>query len=117
MKLQMMKSIYIFVFLITIISACTKVSVPEGTPRAIKKLIDKEQKNCLNTVTSFTIKEETVYYFDNGYGGCADMFNDLYSENGELICHPSGGFSGGGDGKCDDKYKNLKDGVVIWERQ
>jgi hypothetical protein len=31
---------------------------------------------------------------------CCDQFNPLYDARGVLICHPSGGFTGRGDGKC-----------------
>ena len=32
--------------------------------------------------------------------GCCDQFNPLLDGRGVLICHPSGGFTGRGDGKC-----------------
>lgn len=31
---------------------------------------------------------------------CCDQFNPLYDARGVVICHPSGGFTGRGDGKC-----------------
>ena len=31
---------------------------------------------------------------------CCDQFNPLFDARGVLICHPSGGFTGRGDGKC-----------------
>jgi hypothetical protein len=32
--------------------------------------------------------------------GCCDQFDPLVDARGVLICHPSGGFTGRGDGKC-----------------
>ncbi len=31
---------------------------------------------------------------------CCDFFNYLYTADGKVFCAPSGGFAGGGDGKC-----------------
>ena len=31
---------------------------------------------------------------------CCDQFNKLYDANGHYVCAPSGGFTGGGDGRC-----------------
>ncbi len=31
---------------------------------------------------------------------CCDQYNPLYDARGVLVCHPSGGFTGRGDGKC-----------------
>jgi hypothetical protein len=31
---------------------------------------------------------------------CCDISSKLFDENGVLICHPSGGFTGGGDMNC-----------------
>jgi hypothetical protein len=30
---------------------------------------------------------------------CCDIPSELYDQNGKIICHPNGGFTGG-DGKC-----------------
>lgn len=112
-----MKFIYLFLFLFTITSACAKISVPKGTPYAIKKLIRKEQKHCLSKVYNYNFEGQKYYYFQNGHGGCADSFNDLYNEKGELLCHPDGGISGGGDGKCGDYYIGINNALLIWENK
>jgi hypothetical protein len=31
---------------------------------------------------------------------CCDLFNYLYTVEGKVFCAPSGGFAGGGDGRC-----------------
>ena len=31
---------------------------------------------------------------------CCDLFDYLYTADGKAFCAPSGGFAGGGDGKC-----------------
>lgn len=38
---------------------------------------------------------------------CCDQFNHLYSVDGVLLCAPSGGLSGRGDGSCRGEVKSL----------
>jgi hypothetical protein len=54
--------------------------------------------------------EEPVYLLSPG---CCDMFTELYDENCNYICAPSGGFTGKGDGKCKDL--DLQNELVIWK--
>lgn len=63
---------------------------------------------------------EYEYQNDRYYlvaSGCCDRFDPLFDSDCHEICNPSGGFSGGGDGKCPDWVENLTDGVIIWERE
>ncbi|SIR13567.1 hypothetical protein [Pseudacidovorax sp. RU35E] len=36
---------------------------------------------------------------------CCDLFNHLYSADGRLLCAPSGGLTGRGDGSCRGKVE------------
>jgi len=49
--------------------------------------------------TAFALPYEgaTAYLF---MAPCCDEFNPLYDARGVLVCHPSGGVTGRGDGKC-----------------
>ncbi len=38
----------------------------------------------------------------------------LYTEKGKLICAPTGGFAGTGDGKCGDFLKVARNKKTIW---
>jgi len=40
---------------------------------------------------------------------CCDMFNYLYDPDGNVLCAPSGGFAGAGDGPCVHKLEGGKD--------
>jgi len=42
-------------------------------------------------------KGQIAYYF---VSPCCDQYNPLFAASGQILCNPSGGFSGGGDGKC-----------------
>jgi hypothetical protein len=39
---------------------------------------------------------------------CCDIPDQLYSEQGELLCAPSGGITGAGDGRCPGFFDNGK---------
>lgn len=45
---------------------------------------------------------------------CCDEFSNLYSSNGEVMCHPDGGISGRGDGKCSDFMATKKNCQLVW---
>ena len=63
-------------------------------------------------ITRYTYKEKPVYYIP---ARCCDVMSEVYSENCEIICHPEGGITGKGDGKCPDFLSERKDPVIVWE--
>jgi hypothetical protein len=81
----------------------------------VMKLIEErnQDNNCLEIVYKYKYKGEVVYYFSFN---CPDFFHDLYNENCQFICHPSGGISGNGDGNCIDFFDEATGEEIIWER-
>jgi len=63
-------------------------------------------------IYSYKYKEHTVYYVP---ARCCDFPSILYDENCNIICNPDGGFSGGGDGRCNDFFDLRSDEKLIWE--
>ena len=47
---------------------------------------------------------------------CCDMFDKLYDENGSFLCAPTGGFGGGGDGKCAIQKGDDMRIKIIWRQ-
>lgn len=45
------------------------------------------------------------------------MMSELYDKNCNLICHPDGGFSGGGYGKCPDFSNGILMKKIVWGRR
>lgn len=45
---------------------------------------------------------------------CCDQFNPLFDAVGALLCHPSGGIAGRGDGKCPAPQDPGTKAVLIW---
>ena len=46
---------------------------------------------------------------------CCDMYATLYDENCNIICYPSGGITGEGDGRCKDFFETRSDEKLIWK--
>ena len=48
---------------------------------------------------------------------CCDQFDPLYDARGVVLCHPSGGFSGRGDGKCPAHLPPDADRREVWRHR
>lgn len=64
------------------------------------------------SITRFEYKSEAVYFVPPR---CCDVWSDLYRADGTMICHPNGGVTGGGDGRCPDFFEQRKNAQVIWQ--
>lgn len=60
----------------------------------------------------YEYRDAIVYYLPPH---CCDIPAVLYNEQGEIICSPSGGITGRGDGKCPDFYDERKNEKIIWK--
>ena len=60
-------------------------------------------------------------YFYNGQrvflfsSDCCDQYNYLYTETCDMVCAPSGGFTGAGDRKCQDFGQTAKHIRLVWK--
>jgi Domain of unknown function (DUF6970) len=45
---------------------------------------------------------------------CCDVVSDLYNAAGQVICHPDGGLTGTGDGRCPDFFTQRNNEVILW---
>jgi len=92
--------------------SCAKSNYPKGTPSCIEDKIVELKKNDDNSAFVYRYENhgEKVYLISPG---CCDMFTELYDEECNYICAPSGGFTGKGDGKC--KNLDLQNEVIIWK--
>jgi hypothetical protein len=74
-------------------------------PSWLEKKIAEAAKESYLSVDMYLYKEDTVYLF---VPPCCDRFSELYDQDGKLICHPDGGITGKGDGKCADFVKKAE---------
>ena len=91
-----------------------KTKEPE-TPFFITQKIEEYKKDPnikhWPLITRYTYKGKFVYYFKMP---CCDQLNVLYDGDGNELCKPDGGFTGKGDGKCNDFDELKKDPLLIW---
>jgi len=95
-------------------TSCEKIDVPKGTPRCITKKIKKKKGYCLDKVYQYEFNGATVYLFFSS--SCFDIKQDLYNEDCDLICSPSGGMNGLGDGQCVNFYQEAINKKLIWSK-
>ena len=102
------------VFLVWI--SCTKTSTQDTIPVCISDKINAIQNEAVRNppakLYQYTYQNHTVYFFSSF---CCDVFSELYDRNCNLICHPDGGITGMGDGRCKDFLKYRQNEKLIWE--
>jgi hypothetical protein len=112
-----MKTIALFVVILVLsLSACAQKQADSNHPTNIPAKLDTTvpwlqikiwdyQSNPVSnpprSVIKTTFEGKPVYYVPPV---CCDIPSELYADDGKLICYPSGGFTGAGDGKC-PKFK------------
>ncbi|MDO8458185.1 MAG: hypothetical protein Q7T07_14885 [Burkholderiaceae bacterium] len=64
------------------------------------------------TVSSTVYEGKTVYYIS---AACCDIPSQLFDEDGKLICYPSGGIAGGGDGRCKSFILDNPPRTPVWQ--
>ncbi len=90
-----------------------KDSVPACVRKTLDELAKQEPPMLPLEVNEYIYNGKTTYLFT---ADCCDHFNLLYDENCKVICAPSGGFTGKGDGKCADFDKTAKLVRMIWRK-
>lgn len=110
-----------FLFLHTVLSSCSpKANVPvtakDSTPVCILKRIEEIKKEPVWSpaaeINEYSYAGRTVYLVT---ANCCDQFITLMDKRCEVLCAPSGGFTGSGDGACPDFYKQAKHLRLVWK--
>jgi hypothetical protein len=78
----------------------------------IAQIKSKARWNPPAEVNEYLYQGKTVFLFS---ADCCDQFYELYDENCNLLCAPSGGFTGNGDGKCPDFSTQAKHIRLVWK--
>jgi len=109
-----MKNSFLFLALVATIalfSSCNKIDKDMGEPDCLNSKISEHDAI---EVWKWESAQETFYLFGMG---CCDQFNLLYDEECNLICAPSGGFSGSGDGLCSESLLSTEfEKTLIFEK-
>lgn len=96
---------------------CTssKLVSPTPTPQWLSSLIANIQAapvaNPPVVISRYVFQGDTVYFLP---ARCCDVPSTLYRADGSIVCHPDGGLTGKGDGKCPTFFAERKDEKIIW---
>jgi hypothetical protein len=64
------------------------------------------------SIWRYQYRGRMVYYVHPRF--CCDLMSRLYDAEGKLLCYPSGGIAGGGDGECTDFFRERLDEELLW---
>jgi hypothetical protein len=110
------KKIIVALCILASFSSCGKVLMPSGLPECIREEIKKIQsepiRNPAGSIWQYEYTGKTVYFIP---AYCCDFPSRLLDSNCQLICHPDGGFTGKGDGRCSDFFSTRKNEKLIWK--
>ena len=110
-----MKQLFALAFTLILLSSCHKDIKCNGN--CPQTLIDKLQKEPVGNpraeIYKWTVKDKIYFYVP--IHSCCDMMSDLYDAQCNLICHPDGGFGGGGDGKCPSFGSESVQKELVWK--
>lgn len=85
---------------------------PPWLQQLIANIESEPVTNPPSSILQYRYRGATVYFRTSR---CCDVFSDLYDEAGALLCHPDGGITGGGDGRCADFFSSRRDEELIWQ--
>lgn len=88
------------------------ISIPACVQAKIDSIKNIPVWNPPASVYSYVYKNQTVYSFS---ADCCDQFNVVMDANCKVICSPSGGITGSGDGRCPDFQKMATNENLIWK--
>jgi len=88
---------------------------PPDTPAWLTELIQRLERepvaNPPASIVRYRYKGQTVYYLPPR---CCDVPSNLYDADGRVLCHPDGGITGSGDGRCPDFLTERTDEHLVW---
>lgn len=90
------------------------IRIPPCIQEKIEAIQQQPRYNPPATVYRYLYKDEYVYLISSN---CCDQYNYLYDKNCKMICAPTGGFAGKGDGQCPNFKQMASDETLIWKDQ
>jgi hypothetical protein len=97
--------------LVAVLCACGPASPPPCVSAKIAEMASAPRANPPASVTRYRFLGEDVFFVPQR---CCDIPSDLYSSRCELICHPDGGLSGAGDGRCPAFFALAREAEEVW---
>jgi hypothetical protein len=87
-------------------------ALPACIEQKIKEIKAQPRWNPPAEVSEYLYENKTVYLFSSN---CCDQYNMVYDRGCNVVCAPSGGYTGKGDMKCEDFFAKAKLIKLIWK--
>ena len=85
---------------------------PLWLEQRIRTIMATRKRNPIIRVTRYQYDGEAVYYES---APCCDQQSTLYNLKGKVLCHPEGGITGRGDGRCSSFDKRRTNEQLVWQ--
>ncbi|MEI2823291.1 MAG: hypothetical protein V9F02_07665 [Chitinophagaceae bacterium] len=108
-----MKLIFLLMSAALFLSGCAKNYTDFSCiNNKIAKIKAQKKWNPPAQVDEYLYQGKKVFLFSSD---CCDQYHYLYDENCNVICAPSGGFTGHGDGKCANFFNEAQHIRLVWK--
>ena len=78
----------------------------------IQGILAVRKRNPIIRIVRYQYEGQPVYYES---APCCDQQSTLYTATGQVLCHPEGGLTGKGDGKCANFDKRKTNEMLVWQ--
>jgi hypothetical protein len=85
--------------------------LPSWAAALITEIESQPVTNPPSSLYRYRYHGETVYFRP---ARCCDVSSDLFDRAGSVLCHPDGGLSGSGDGRCTDFFEARSAEELLW---
>jgi hypothetical protein len=85
---------------------------PQWLRQRIQSILATRKRNPIIRIVRYQYNDQTVYYES---APCCDQQSTLYDVKGGILCHPEGGITGKGDGKCANFDKRRSNEQLVWQ--
>ena len=85
---------------------------PQWLKARIAAVLAERKRNPITRVLRYNYGGQTVYFES---AACCDQYSQVFDTKGRLVCQPTGGITGKGDGKCPDFDKNKTNEKLVWQ--
>jgi hypothetical protein len=89
-----------------------KTAIPACINDKISEIKGYPKWNPPAEVNEYLFNGKRVFLFSSD---CCDRYNELYDDECNYICAPSGGYAGTGDNKCRDFSEVAKHTRLVWK--
>jgi len=88
------------------------IRIPPCIQEKIEAIKQQPKYNPPATVYRYLYMGKNVYLFSSD---CCDQYNYLFDKDCNVICAPSGGITGRGDGRCSNFKQMASEETLIWK--